>query len=130
MGIFCTILAAIPLTVIAWIGTTEIPVPLPVLAGLLIGGLILPIFIFYVFEQLTAIELNLCQIIKNSVLLIFLLGWRSLIIGLLCMALEACHMFYFMAAMPVGIILGIPVLICITCQALTHKKMLTLLTAQ
>ncbi len=122
-GIICTSLLALVLLVII-IGTQGIlALPLLIVICLTFGIFLLIPIIFYTFEQLTQMELRMAAVFKNSLLLIFAMGWRSVLLNALWLLPATLLMLFPNIIIPLCILPGLPALLCLSGQAITHAKL-------
>lgn len=119
-GVICASLWALPLLVL-YMAADSLP-PLIVVC-LLLGILLLVPFAFYTFEQLTRMELTAAELLKNSLLLTFAMGWRSLLLDILWLLPAVGTAFFPNIMAPLWILPGLPVLLCLSGQAVTHSKL-------
>lgn len=115
------------LTAVLWIASVmNAAVPLTVFIYLCLMAFLLCIMSSYAYYQIASRTLSTWAILKNSLLLIFAMGWRSAVIGLLWIIFIAVLILFYPIMVPVCIIFGLPVLHCVTIHAIIHSKMETI----
>lgn len=101
--------------VMALLGGT--PVPVWLLALQIMGTLVLAPAGGCAFYQTARWKLRLGAVLSNSLLLLFALKWRTLLAGLLWLALPAALVLWYPVVFPLCVITGLPVLVSMTVQA-------------
>ncbi|MDE7261758.1 MAG: hypothetical protein K2N78_06825 [Oscillospiraceae bacterium] len=125
LGAFLWTLLLSPLAMVLLGGA---PVPVWLLILLLIGALALAAAGGYAFYQAARWELRLGEILTNSLLLLIAAGWRTLLAGALWLALPTALILWYPVVFPLCVITGLPVLLCVTAQAVFAPRLDSLLS--
>ena len=105
-------------------------IPLAVLLCLCLMTFLLCITSSNAYYQIASRTLSAWAIFKNSLMLIFAMGWRSTVVGFLCMLFIVVMVHFYTIMVPVCTIFGLPVLHCTTMQAVIRSKLETFFREQ
>lgn len=120
--IFAT-LWCLPATVLWIAAAVNAFIPLTVLLCLCLVAFMLSIMSSYAYYQMVTRKLSVWAIFKNSLLLIFSMGWRSATIGSIWIVYIVTVLLFYPVMVPLSIIFGLPVLLCITTQSVIRTKL-------
>lgn len=111
-GLWCLLLS--PLALLA-LGGTALPAWLWL--TLAAGAAVLAAAGNYALYQAARWDLPLGALLKNSLLLLFAAGWRTLVTAAIGLLAPAGLLLCYPAAFPLYVVTGLPVLLCVTAQA-------------
>ena len=107
---------------------TQQGLPFAVVCIMGAAALLLIVFSSYAHYQISRYELTLGEALRNSLLLLFSMGWRSVIVCLLWIALAAGMLFAGQILLPVCLLCGFTVILCITEQTFLAPRIDKLMT--
>lgn len=105
------------------------PLPVPLVCLMGACAMVLAVVGEYACYQLSRYELTVSAAMKNGILLIFSMGWRSIAVCLAWIALAVGLLLAGQILLPVCLLCGLTVILCMTEQSFFAPRIDTLLTS-